>query len=131
MEPKAIEYYMVVERPVKLVPTKEGGSTVLKYNFKTGNFDYGMEYLTRITFGDEDVEQVSEDEFIQHVEKLRGRNLRGEGEAYVLYELINAMEDDAYKKGETLSSDDKKMINNLRKRTYRLFEEEQRKKDTV
>lgn len=89
------EHYIVVERVIKLVPTEDGGMTVIKYNFETGRFDYGMEYLSRVMFGKDDVEHVSEDEFVQHVEKLRGRALQGAGTVYDLYDLINSIEDKA------------------------------------
>lgn len=126
MEADLPEYYIVVERPIKLVSTEDGGMTVLKYNFETGGFDYGMEYLSRVRFGKDDVEKVSEDEFVQHVEKLRGRSLKGEGTVYDLYQLINAMEDDAKEKGQELTVEDKALIVSLRIRTYKLFEESQK-----
>jgi hypothetical protein len=123
MEEDLPEYYIVVERAIKLVPTEDGGMTVLKYNFETGRFDYGMEYLSRVMFGKDDVEKVSEDELVQHVEKLRGRTLKGEGTVYDLYELINAIEDDAKEKGQELTMEDKALIAIMRRRTYKLFEE--------
>jgi hypothetical protein len=123
MEEDLPEYYIVVERAIKLVPTEDGGMTVLKYNFETGRFDYGMEYLSRVMFGKDDVENVSEDEFVQHVEKLRGLTLKGEGTVYDLYELINAIEDDAKEKGQELTMEDKALIAIMRRRTYKLFEE--------
>ncbi|GET35957.1 hypothetical protein [Microseira wollei] len=126
MEADLPEYYIVVERPIKVVSTKDGGMTVLKYNFETGGFDYGMEYLSRVMFGKDDVEKVSEEEFVQHVEKLRGSSLKGEGTVYDLYQLINDMEDDAKEKGEDLTVEDKALIVSLRRRTYQLFEESQK-----
>jgi len=123
MEGDLPKYYILVELAVKLVPTEDGGMTVLKYNFETGRFDYGMEYLTEVLFGKDDVEKVSEDEFVQHVEKLRGRTLKGEGTVYDLYELINAIEDDAKEKGQELTMEDKALIAIMRRRTYKLFEE--------
>jgi hypothetical protein len=122
MEGDLPEYYIVVERAIKLVPTEDGGMTVLKYNFETGRFDYGMEYLSRVMFGKDDVENVSEDEFVQHVEKLRGRALKGEGTVYDLYDLINAIEDNAKEKGQELTMEDKALIASIRRQTYELFE---------
>ncbi|MBD2767759.1 hypothetical protein IC235_07625 [Hymenobacter sp. BT664] len=120
------EYYIVVERPIKVVPTEDGGLNVLKYNFETGRFDYGMKYLSRVRFGKDDVEQVSEEEFVQHVEKLRGSSLKGEGTVYVLYELINAIEGVAKEKGASLTMEEKALIVSLRRETYQLFEESQK-----
>jgi len=124
MEANSPEYYIVVERPVKFVPTEDGGMSILKYNFETGRFDYGMEYLSRVMFSkDDDIEQVSEDEFVQQVEKLRGRKLQGEGTVYDLYELINAMEDNAQQTKQELTNEDKALIAILRRKTYELFEQ--------
>jgi hypothetical protein len=72
---------------------------------------------------DDDIEQVSEDEFVQQVEKLRGRKLQGEGTVYDLYELINAMEDNAQKTKQELTKEDKALIAILRRKTYELFEQ--------
>ena len=70
-------YYVVGLRPVRFVPTPQGGLAVLKMNWETGAFEYGNEYLDKVTYGKDDVEAVSEDEFIQHVESLRARRLKG------------------------------------------------------
>jgi|GEM_PF-6689112 len=48
-------------RAIKLVATKDSGMTVLKYNFETGRFYYGMEYLSRVRFGKNDVEKASKE----------------------------------------------------------------------
>ena len=123
MESGLEEYYIVVERAIKLVTTEDGGMTVLKYNFDTGRFDYGMEYLSRVMFGKDDVENVSEDDFVQHVEKLRGHTLKGKGSVYDLYDLINTIEDNAKEKGQELTIEEKALIVAIRKQTFALFEE--------
>ncbi len=62
------EYYIVGRRPVKFVRTPKGRLKVLKMNWDTGVFEYGMEYFARALSSDFDVDHVDEDEFIQHVE---------------------------------------------------------------
>jgi hypothetical protein len=118
------QYHIVFTRPVKLLETEDGGMNVLKFDWKTGGFIYGMNLLSEIFFGHGDVEQVTEDEFIQYVEKLRARRIKpGEGTVYTLYELINAMEDKAKEEGRKLTDKEKAIIADLRRETYQLFEE--------
>ena len=77
------QYYIVFTRPVKLVDTEDGGMNVLKFDWGTGGFVYGMNLLSEILFGHGEVDQVTEDEFIQYVEKLRARRIKpGEGTGY-------------------------------------------------
>jgi hypothetical protein len=121
---KLPSYHIVFTRPVKLVETKDGGMNVLKFDWDTGGFIYGMDLVSEIFFGHGEVERVTEDEFIQYVEELRGRRIKhGEGTVYTLYELINAMEDKAKEEGRRLTDKEKATIVGLRKKTYRLFEQ--------
>jgi hypothetical protein len=62
-------YCIVGRRPVKAVPTDEGGMDIQAYNWDTGEFERDMSYLMSITFGDAD--HVSEAEFLSCVEALR------------------------------------------------------------
>ena len=127
---KLPRYYIVFTRPVKLVETEDGGMDVLKFDWETGGFIGGVNLLSEIFFGHGEVEQVTEDEFIQYVEKLRGCRIpQGEGTVYTLYELINAMEDKAKGEGRRLTEKEQSIITGLRKKTYESFEqmlEEQR-----
>lgn len=117
-----IEYYIVGRRPVKFVPTPDGGMEVLKMNWETGVFEYGMEYLSRALSSDGDVDHVSEDEFIQHVESLRGRRLRGDGPIFALYQTINAIEDVAKADGRKLTIEERELRDELRRQTYAMFQ---------
>ena len=51
------EYFIVGDRPVKSVPTDEGGLDVQAYDWTTGAFIRAMEYLTRISFQEGEVER--------------------------------------------------------------------------
>lgn len=66
-----VEYYAVNDRPVKIVPTANGGGTVLVMNWETGKFESDMSYLSRCYDPDQDVDQFSEQSFNQYVEELR------------------------------------------------------------
>lgn len=116
------KYYIVYDRLMKMVRNENDRLTVLELNEETGLFEVNMKYIDKIFFGKDDVEKVSEDEFIQEVEAIRGRNLKGEGAVYDLYEVINGMEDTAKEEGRKLTPKEQAIIIGLRKKTYQLFE---------
>ena len=118
----SIDYYIVGLRPVKLVPTADGGLAVVKMDWETGVFEYGMEYLARAMSSDPDVDHVSEHEFIQHVEALRSRRLRGDGPIFALYQTINAIEDAAKSHGRRLTDEEAALVDELRRQTYAMFQ---------
>lgn len=64
-------YCIVGERPVKAIETEDGGMDVLAYDWDTGEFKRAMQYLSKITVGDGEIDYVSENEFEQYVEQLR------------------------------------------------------------
>ncbi len=124
--PDTTRFYFVGLRPIRFVPTPEGGMLVLKMNWETGAFEYGMEYLDRAMSGRGEVQRVSEREFMQKVEAWRARNLSGDGPVFALYALINAMEDQAREEGRPLRDDEKALVEELRAQSYRAFEERHR-----
>ncbi len=65
-------YCIVGARPVKALNTDDGGLGVYAYNWDSGAFELAMDYLERIYFGSQDeVEQVTREEFDLYVEELR------------------------------------------------------------
>ncbi|MBD2740011.1 hypothetical protein [Coleofasciculus sp. FACHB-1120] len=64
-------YCIVGDRPVKAIETEDGGMDVLAYEWDTGEFKRAMQYLSKITLGDGEIDYLSEKEFEQYVEKLR------------------------------------------------------------
>lgn len=69
--PKYPEYYIVGERPVKVVETENGGLTCFAYNWETGEFERSMDYMLKVRTMEGEVSAVSEEKFNQHVENLR------------------------------------------------------------
>jgi hypothetical protein len=116
------QYYIVGLRPVKFVRAPNGELALLKMNWETGVFEYGMEYLARALSSDSDVDHVDEDDFIQHVESLRSRDLRGDGPLFALYQTINAIEDIAKAQGRQLTDEESQLRNELRRQTYAMFQ---------
>lgn len=64
------EYYTVNDRPVKIVPTANGGKTVLVMNWHTGEFERDLSYLSRCYNPEQDVDRLSEEMFEKYVKKL-------------------------------------------------------------
>lgn len=66
-------YCVIDTRPVKVVPTGDGGLDVLVYDAATCDFVRRMDLLDRVIMQDERVLELTEGEFEVHVAKLRGR----------------------------------------------------------
>jgi hypothetical protein len=62
-------YCIVGRRPVMAFETEDGGLDVQAFDWKPGEFERDIEYLSTILVGDAD--HVSEEEFNEHVEQLR------------------------------------------------------------
>ena len=64
-------YFIVGERPVKVVKTGDHAIDVLAYDWATGEFARDASYLSKVTFGVGEVEKVTREEFEAEVERLR------------------------------------------------------------
>lgn len=62
-------YFIVGERPVKFIPTPDGGMDVVALDWKTGEFVREMRYLTRCTYGDPEVDEVDEATFREKLDR--------------------------------------------------------------
>jgi hypothetical protein len=67
------KYYLVGDRPVKMIWLESKIHEVLKYDWSSGDFTPGNEYIADIFFSTSDVEQIAEDVFIREVENLRAK----------------------------------------------------------
>lgn len=124
-------YFIVGLRPVKFVRTETGDLIVLKLNFQTGEFEPGMEHYSRCLHDmGGDVREVSEADFIQHVERVRGRYIREreEGAVFPLYDLANDMEETADKEQRQLTPWEDAFVTRLRQETHQMFEAELQKR---
>jgi len=68
-----IKWYLVGDRPVQLIYSPGGKLTALKYDWETGRFIDGEDYIATVLFSTSDVEQISEDSFFREVESLQKR----------------------------------------------------------
>ncbi|HEU4328286.1 MAG TPA: hypothetical protein VFS21_34430 [Roseiflexaceae bacterium] len=121
---RRVRFFIVGDRPVKYIHDPAVPSiTTVKYDWKTGRFVPGEEYLAEVTMSTGDVEEVDEAEFIQHVERLRRRDIAPQGALAPLYELINATEDVARSAGRKLTAEERALVASLQRQTYQLFED--------
>lgn len=67
------QYYLVGDRPVKLIWPPSKIYEVMKYDWSLGNFIEGNEYIADIFFSTSDVEQIAEDVFLREVEDLKAK----------------------------------------------------------
>jgi hypothetical protein len=67
------KHFIVGARPVRLVCHADGGLAVEAIDWKTGEMIRATEYLTRITGGDVEVDEVSAEEFERAVAEIRAR----------------------------------------------------------
>ena len=110
--------------PVKEEPVVGGGSKVLKLNWETLAFEYGYEYdCSTSSDTDGDVETVSDDQFIEHVEAIRARKYSKDDELGALYKKMNAIENAAKEQNRPLTNEEKAKLTALRQKTYAMFAE--------
>ena len=70
-EIRKTQYFIVNERPVKLVPTTEGGLDVRVYNYETKSFERNMSYYAYCFSPDKEVDELSVAQFEAYVADLR------------------------------------------------------------
>ncbi len=63
-------YFIVGERPVKFIATPEGGMDVVAWDWKLRKFTRHMEYLTRCSQGDPEVDEVEATAFLLQLGKI-------------------------------------------------------------
>lgn len=72
-EPDGTRYFIAGARPVKLVPTPDGGLDVQAIDWETGAFVREMSYLSRISRGDHEIDEVDAKHFAGEVALIRER----------------------------------------------------------
>ncbi len=66
------KYYIAGIRPVKMLGTEDGGLAIYALSWETGEFVLDMWFLAEIgKYNNDDIEEVSEEEFNKKVEELR------------------------------------------------------------
>ena len=118
-------YFEHYDTPVKLVATPEGGHAAWKLDRSTGGWRPADELVDDVIGGvGGEIYVRSADAFVQHVERLRGRYLRGEGPIFALYETVRALEAPAIAERRPFTTEEAALIKGIRRRTFVMFEEQ-------
>ena len=130
-----INYYLVGARPVKMIYFPGGRYTARKYDWQTGCFIGGEEYIAEVYFSTSDVERISEEQFIHEVETLRGEEKRmgeleklcgGDTVTYQqlirLYQEARALIAPSLQEKRRLTAEEKEELRKLQRASYALFE---------
>lgn len=64
-------YFIINDRPVKVVASPDGGMDVFITNLETGELERNMSYLSQCFEPGQDVTRVSEEEFNTQLESIR------------------------------------------------------------
>lgn len=92
-----------------------------RYDRKTGMFFRAPETMVIDLMFQRDVEDVSEQEFIQEVERRRADLVEDEGTLYTLYEAIRSIEEKAQLENRRLTLEERALVFEIRRKTYDLF----------
>jgi hypothetical protein len=118
------EYYLFGARPVKWVAIEgHPAQQVLKYDWDTGFFILGTDYVHRILFDKHEIEELAEPAFIVATETLRRTTFRGDNAVFALYALVEEILAKAVREGRPVSDEEQAMMFLIYKQTYERFEE--------
>ncbi|MFF0654381.1 hypothetical protein [Micromonospora tulbaghiae] len=117
-------YFEHYDTPVKLVATPDGGYAAWKLDRSTGGWRSADDLVDDVIGGvGGEIYVRSADAFVQHVEQLRGRYLRGEGEIFALYEKVRAVNEQAVAEKRNYTAEEAALVKDIRRRTFVMFEE--------
>jgi hypothetical protein len=119
-------YHTHLGRPVKLLPSPDGGLAMWDYDEETGGWEPANHLVDEVLFavGGEVSGPMSKDRFIQKVEAERALYVEGEGPIFALYETVRAIEDASDEEGRDLTPTEAALVAGLRRKTYAMFEAE-------
>lgn len=118
-----IEYHIVGDRPVQLIYTpKRVLQTALKYDWESGRFVPGEDYIVKATMSTSDAEQVSEDEFIHEVVALRARKGTPDARLGELYAASQSIVSAAQAERRRLTEQERAELRRVEREAYTRFE---------
>jgi hypothetical protein len=98
-------------------------------DWETGGWQLANELVYEVVgAAGPDVFLLTPADFVDAVEAERGARLTGDGPVFALYETVNAILDAAQAQDRVATPEERALIRGLRRRTYRMFEEELRRR---
>ncbi|RZQ65027.1 hypothetical protein [Amycolatopsis suaedae] len=126
--PLYFEYY---NKTFRIDETPDGGLIGRLYNRSTGRFEPRTDLIHKVLFATStpEISRLNENDFIDETEQNRAMDLRGDGPIFALYETIDGLYDQAKSENRPLGPDELALMASLRKRTFRMWEEEFARRD--
>jgi hypothetical protein len=122
---KTPAYFVYYAKTYKLESTPDGGLAGYLLNLKTGDFEERNDLIDKVLWATTgEIDPVDEASFIDGTEIARAEYLRGDGPIFALYETIEGLHDQAEAEGRRVAKDELALIRSLRRRTFKMWEEE-------
>ncbi|MDT7804250.1 MAG: hypothetical protein QOI78_7683 [Actinomycetota bacterium] len=123
-EPTFYRYYAQTYR-IDKVPN--GGLAGTLLDLRTGFFVQDGSHIHEVLRATTDSNisgPMSEEKFVQETEFARSRYLTGDGPIFALYETVRGIDDLASKEGRRRTPQETALVQALRKRTFKMWEDE-------
>ncbi len=119
-------FYTYFGKTYRVESTPDGGLTGYLLNIRTGEFDEAPEHVREVIWAmaSSDISKVPEEKFVQETELARAYELKGDGPIFALYETIDGLYAQAKKEDRRLQPQESALIQALRKRTFKMWEDE-------
>ena len=120
-------YNLYYAAPVKMLETPEGGVVAWRLTTTSGAWQPANDVIHDILFAvGGDVFSLTVDDFVQRTEAYRARYGLGSDAVAALYETVDGIIAAAQEQDRRLTPAEVALVRNIRKRTYRMFEEKLR-----
>ncbi|MFC0115069.1 hypothetical protein [Kibdelosporangium aridum] len=127
---KTPAYYKYYGKTFRIDTDADDELTGHVLNLRTGAFDRADDQVDRVMFSRSgDVYSLSEAEFVNDTEVERATYLTGDGPIFALYDTIKAIRAHAAAEGRKLTPHETALIVGLRKKTFKMWEEEFARRD--
>lgn len=119
-------YFEYLNKTYRIVENHAGEVVGEILDLHTGRFERDDRHINRVLFAttESDIFREDEEGFVQQTEMTRARYLRGEGPIFALYETIDGLYEQAKDEGRRPTPEEIALAKSLRRRTYRMWEEE-------
>jgi len=122
-------YFSYFTRPVKILEAPDRVLVAWALDWDTGGWVPADELVTEILGATyQDVFRLTPQMFVDEVEGERGARLSGDAPVFALYETINSILDTAQSEDRIMTDEERALVTGLRRKTYRMFEEELRRR---
>ncbi|SBT52229.1 hypothetical protein GA0070611_5538 [Micromonospora auratinigra] len=120
--PRFFEYY---GSPLKLVETPDGGVAGWRLSDGTGGWLPAHDLIDKVLFSrDDEIFEISRDEFVWLTEQERGRKLSGDGPVFALYSTLEAIQETIRVEHRYPTPREQALIEGIRRKTFVMFEEQ-------